>query len=498
MADFTPYSTATPWIRDLPQYLSPDDAERIGAYTLYEQMYWGVPGAFELTQVGTEGDPIYVPSARAIIEATNRFLAVDWDFYVDETVGTPEEQAVAKAAFFRLFKRENMWSKFATQKRYCLIRGDALWHIVADEAKPEGSRISIYELDPASYFPIYDIDNLDRIIGCHIVDVVEEGDTEVIRRQTYRKQLDAFGVTTGITSELALFEMNGWDDRNGAKPEDIKRISILKPETLLPEQITQLPVYHIKNIRNPGDPFGSSQIRGVERLAAAINQTISDQDLAVALAGLGVYVTDSAAPTNDDGEEVNWLISPGRVVEVTPGSKWDRVQGITTVQPSLDHAKYLEDKMREGAGVPAIATGDVDVQAAESGIALFLRLAPLLAANAEKETEMLGIYDQMLYDLQMMWFPAYEGINMANVVVSSVVADAMPANREARIQEIIQLATSTPPLISLEMAQAELSKLGYEFGATAATDIVTQTARLAAANDPFAQRMRGEAESGGA
>ena len=477
----------------MPQWVSTDDAERIAAYTTYEQMYWGAPGAFELTQKGSDTDPIYVPSARAIIEATNRFLAVDWDFYVEGS--DDQAKADATAAFFRLFKREQMWSKFATQKRFCLVRGDALWHITADMNKPEGSRLSIHELDPASYFPIYDVNDLDKLVGCYIVDTVEEGDTIVIRRQAYRKQMDESGNFTGvITSELALYELAGWDDRNGAKPEDIKQVSVIIPEYELPAEITSLPVYHWKNFRNPGDPYGSSQMRGIERLASAINQTISDQDLAVALSGLGVYVTDSAAPTDDEGNEVNWLIGPGRVVEISPGNKFDRVTGLTTIAPSLEHAQYLENKMREGAGVPAIAIGDVDVATAESGVALYLRLAPLLAANKEKELELLGVMDNMLYDLQTMWFPAYESINLTNVVVSSVVGNPMPENRQISVDEIIKLATSTPPLITLDMAQAQLTKLGYDFTPGATDAIIEQQSRLAAATDPFAQRFHAETQ----
>lgn len=488
MADFTPYSTVKPWMGVLPTWVSPDDADRLGSYTTYEQMYWGSEGAYELTQKGTDSDPIYVPAARSIIEATLRFLAVDWNFTVEGE--SPEEVTAAQVAFHNLFKRENMWSKFATQKRYCLIRGDALWHIMADPLKEEGSRISIYELDPGSYFPIYDIEDLDKVVGCHIVDTIidEDGTTEVIRRQTYRKQQDKEGNFTGIiTSELALFELAGWDDRNGAKPEDIKQVRVLVPEYPLPTEITQIPVYHWKNIRNPADPFGSSQMRGIERLAAAVNQTITDQDLAVALAGLGVYVTDSAAPVDEDGEEVNWIIGPGRVIELTPATTFKRVNGITSVQPSLDHIGYLEDKMREGAGVPAIAMGDVEVQAAESGIALSLRLSPILAANKEKELDLLGITDNMLYDLQRMWFPAYESLSMENVIVTSVVGDPMPKNRKALVDEIIALATSTPPLLTIEEAREELIKLGYTFTKTA-TGVVKQQERLAAANDPFAGR----------
>lgn len=493
MAEFTPYSTAVPYFSALPQWARADDAQRIASYQLYEEMYWGSPDAFKLSQKGSDESPIYVPAARAIIEATHRFLATDWSFSV-EGGESDEERALARAAFLRLFRRENMWSKFTTQKRYGLIRGDAMFHITADANKQAGSRISIHELDPASYFPIYDVENLDRIVGCHLIEFVSLDSKEYIRRQTYRKVLDENGTPTGtITTELSLFELAGWDDRYGAKPEDIKQVEVIMPPTPLPPQITQLPVYHWKNTRNPADPFGSSLIRGLERLAAAINQTITDQDLSVALAGLGVYATDSGAPVDEDGNETDWVIGPGRVVEVSPGSKWNRVPGITTVDPGINHASYLEDKMREGAGVPGLAVGDVDVATAESGVALSIRLAPLLSANAERELEILGVTDQMLYDIQTMWFPAYEGLTFGpTIIVTSIVGDPIPVNRKAVIDEILALATATPPLITLEMAQAELAKMGYEFPDDATSALVRQSARIALANDPFAGRVSDE------
>lgn len=501
MADnFTPYSSAKPWMTGAPVWLSQEDFERIQSYTVYEQMYWNVPDTFKLTQLGSEDDPIYVPNPKVIIEAILRFLCVGWDITVDPTIGSDADRAKAVYEFRRLMKREKLQSKFMSQLRYSMIRGDALWHITADPLKPEGSRLSIHELDPASYFPIYDIDDLDKLVGCHLVDSIIEKDsegkeTELIRRQTYRKQQDDDGMFTGkITSEIRLFELTGWDDRS-LEPQDLVQIKVIQEEMELPDPISQLPVYHWKNIRNPADPFGSSQLRGLERLFAAVNQTISDQDLAVALAGLGVYATDANDPVDDDGNRVGWLIGPGRVVSVNPGSKFERVQGLTTVTPSLDHIKYLESKILEASGVPDIAVGAVDVQVAESGIALSIKMSPLLAGNAEKELEIIGTTDQMLYDLQTMWFPAFESISFGEVIVESIVDDAMPKNREAAVDEIVRLATSTPPLITIEEAREHLSELGYELSDAAADAIYEQLAVIANNSDPFGARMGDELNS---
>lgn len=487
----TPYSTTTPYVGVKPTWVSEDDAIRLQAYQLYEQMYDNVPDTFKLAQRGTDSQPIYVPTPKIIVEATNRFLAQGFNFLVDPRVGTPQDQEVIRRAFDQLFKRELFYAKFATQKRYGLIRGDAVWHVVGNPLKPEGRRISIYEVDPASYYPIYDSENLDKIMGVHLADRVPDPSDPtktVVRRVTYRKD-EARGV---ITSETTLWSEGKWDDRTLA-PEDLEQVGVVVAQFDLPSTITSLPVYHIKNFRTPGAPFGASELKGLERLAAAVNQAISDEELALALEGIGVYGTDSGPPTDEDGTETNWALGPGRVVEVDEDRKFWRVNGVTSVQPILDHVRFIMGSMQQASAVPDIAAGNVDVTIAESGIALYLQLAPILAKNGEKEQEMLGVYDHMLYDLAQMWFPAYEGLPAGmQVSVVSNVNDPMPVNREARVTEVIQLVTAG--IVSLEWAREELAKYGYTFPAEMGEQVVAEQTALSTAKvgDVFGSRAADE------
>jgi hypothetical protein len=127
---------------------------------------------------------------------------------------------------------------------------------------------------------------------------------------------------------------------------------------------------------------------------------------------------------------------------------------------------------------------------AESGIALYLQLGPLLAKNEEKEQELLGTMDQMFYDITQYWGPAFdEAAFLKNVVVSSVVGDPVPVNRNAVMTEVITLHDAN--LILTEMAiEAIANKLGYTYPAGAAEKLLEQQkSRTAAATpvDPFAQ-----------
>lgn len=489
----TPYTSALPYIDKtlFPAWATGDDAFRIGAYQFYENMYWNIPQTFALALRGSDADPLYLPTPRLIVEATNRYLAKSWNYVVDTTFGTPNDQALINQQLRSLFRRELMYAKFATQKRYGLIRGDAVWHITANDLKPQGKRISIHDISPANYFPVQDPESAERVSGVYLVDVVLNGKDLVNRVQKYRKDVNS----GAITSETVLTTLGKWDDRYpedpNFDPKNVEIIGSVSPLITLPPDITTIPVYLIRNSRNTGLPFGNSELRGMERIIAGMNQTISDNEIALALQGLGVYVTTSGPPTDDDGNETNWRLGPGRVVEIDGESEFKRINGITNVQPVLDHIHFVMGSMQQALGVPDIAAGNVDVQVAESGISLYLQLSPLLAKNEEKETEMLGVYDQMLYDIVQMWFPAYEGIPAGIAVeVVSEVQDPIPTNKDNEVKNIIALVTSVPPIISVGYAQQLLRELGYDFPEEMLTDIVQEQAALNEARfgDPFASR----------
>lgn len=501
MVDLTPYSTIRPFMGPLATWLGSDDAERLMAYTLYEQIYDNVSEAFKLVRQGENSHPVYLPSAKTLIEAKNRFLAKRWTYAIDPNYGTTEERAALNFALTNLFRREQMWSKFATQKRYGLIRGDAVWHVTADEDKPQGRRISVEEVDPGSYFPIID-DYSGKTLGVHLVDQVltPEGAT-IIKRQTYRKT-----ETGTISYELSWWKVGAWDDRqDGGELKRADRKDIPdgddneEIEYELDPRITALPVYHVKNARVPGAPFGKSELSGYETIISGVNQTISDEDLALALEGLGLYFTNSGPPVDDEGNETNWRLGPGWVVEGDEGSDFKRVTGVSSVEPSQTHIDRLLDSMHRAAGVPDIAIGKVDTTVAESGVALAFHMGPLLAGNEEKEQEILSVTDHLLFDLTTMWLPTFEQIETPARAVS-IVDDPLPVNRKAIIDEVIHLLSSDPPVISVEYARSYLAeKLGFDFPDEMANAVVEEAQALALARnqDPWQSRVAQELDDEG-
>lgn len=476
------YASAAPFFGSAVDNLtgSPEDSIRVQAYELYENFYHNRPENIKIFLRGEDiSKPIYIPSAKKMVEATNRFLAVEFDFAVNPDRGDAGAQAMMERVLGNLFKREKLSVKFANQKRYGLIRGDACWHITADPSKPPEKRISVHELNPGNYFRIEDPDNPDRLLGCHIVDKVpdpEDPKKFIARRLTYlRKGVVPVGgdgtgyvvpegvdiASSGITSEVTHWAVGKWDDRNMAEGDMERRQAPGDRELMdLPPEITTIPVYHWKNNTIPGEPYGLSEIAGVESLIAAINQASTDQDLALVMQGLGLYWTDARPPVNADGTPGRWEIGPGIVVEVPEGHSFGRVNGVGSL-PSLEHIQMLKNDGMEGLGIPDIAAGKVDVTVAESGVALALQLLPILAKNGEKEEEILGTMDHMLYDITQQWFPAFEQIRLPDVVVSTIIGDPVPGNRDSKIQEVILLFTSG--LITVAMAQAKLASLGYDF-----------------------------------
>lgn len=494
---FTPYSTLKPFFPASKPSWIPDelDQERILSYQIYEQIYWNAPDTFKLVARGTEDKPIYIPSGRIIVEATNRFTAPKFGFTilpaVPGTLPAPGAIDTAQAFFNAFYKRERFFSKFAANKRSGLIHGDWMWHITADPSKPQGSRVSIHPLDAGTYFPIPHPNDLDRILGCHIVEqFIPPGETDaVIKRTTYRKSdADLVSLPGGpITVEIGLFELDDWE---GPKS---KPVQILRPLQQVPG-ITSLPVYHIRNFEEPGNPFGSSEMRGLERVIAAVNQGISDEELTLALEGLGMYATDAPSPQDDDGNETDWVLGPGKVVEhpmMGPGSKgFYRVNGVGAVTPMQDHLKYIEDKLKEASGTPDVAAGRVNVSVAESGISLSLQLAPMIAKTDEKDMIIQETHDQMFFDLATQWFPTYEGARFDGLSIVSTIGDKMPVDREKRFTELNDMLDRG--VISAAYYRLEATKFGYVFPESLGVDVVEEKAAMAVAQDPFALRSLNE------
>lgn len=521
MAPESPYSTALQLGRPRPQHVKNDqDSQRIGAYIAYSDIFYNVPDAYIHVLRNDEGNEIsrrLIPSVRTVIEATNRFLAKDLAFTSEVSAEEPEpdEQArrIVIEAFNALLEREEFYAKFLSVKRWMLIRGDGMFHILADDSKPAGSRLRIMELDPSSYFRIEDPFDPHRTVGCYIVTIVE-GDEEgqfIAQRQEYRK-LD----NGRIWTQVRFFEQNEWDDRWPLSEEDLSEVDAPRrffieeqaeegaeptftPTPLLlgfelPEQITALPVYHFRNNRNDLMDYGVSEVQGLETLFAGINQTASDQDVTVVLTGIGVYTTTSGKPRDADGNESEWIIAPASVIELeAKDDKFNRVTGVDSIQPMLDHAGYLEDKALQTSGTPQIAVGQLGDAGSASGVSLLIQMGPVLSKNEEKEQELQSKLNQMAFDILTMWMPAYEEIEPQGMTVVASFGDPLPVDRAAALKEIIEMLKNR--IISVQYAQQLVrEKLGYDIPTGELATIISEQERLL---DAVGARFEQEAGGGG-
>lgn len=483
---FSPYSNVT-GLGTLPTWMDAMDAQRILAYQIYEQIYWSVPDTFKLVLRGSENtSPIYVPTARTLVDTTNRYLCPDPEFIINPQLGTPEEQELCRAMFSATFARERFWSKFQANKKYGVLRGDWLWHVMANPAKAQGRRIKIETVDPAAYFPVYHPADPDRIIAVYLIEqFINDQGKVLIKRQSYIKGADPInndGSDTTIYNAIATYDQSKW------QALDDEAIEIQKPPTPLPPQITTIPVYHIPHQETPGDIFGSSELRGFERIMAAINQAVSDEEMALALEGLGMYSTDGGPPRDENNQITNWILGPGRVVEHPFGSKFERVNGVNSVAPVQEHLQFLISQLREASAASDVAVGKVDVTVAESGIALALQLGPMLAkVGIERET-VTDVHNQMLHDMSHGWFPAYEGFETP-CAIGLTYGTGIPENKAERFAQIMAMYSATPPLVDTAWVLNELTELGYFFPTGTAGRAMDEAQALAQATDPFASRL---------
>lgn len=480
MAPLSPYTTALKLGRPKPGHIQNQaDQDRVAAYWTYWDIFRNVEDAWTQVMRDDEGNEIarrYVPAARTIIEATNRYLARDITVTPEPLATAPDGSQITPPepdvlALMKLFgdfwKREEVPTKFSSFKRWSLIRGDAVFHLMADDTKSEGTRLRLVEADPASYFPIEDPADATRITGVYLVTLVEDDEgNPIAQRQSYLRQDNG-----SILSKLEFFETDAWDDRAPFTPDDLSAVAApqwaaalpITAGITLPTQITSIPVYHVRNNRSGAEPFGVSELQGIESLLSGVNQTATDQDISVGLQGIGVYWTTSGRPRDDQGNEQGWVISPASMIELEgPEDKVGRLDGVGSIQPLLDHSGYLEGKARETTGTPDVAVGKVDVQVAQSGIALAMQMSPIVSKNEEKELELKSKLDQMWFDIVTMWLPAYEGLADVGIRLSTTFGDPLPVNRKEFLEEVILLITNK--IISIAFAQQIIQdKLGYKF-----------------------------------
>lgn len=449
---FGPYSTlkGNQIVGSPPTWFPDDAAERIASYFKYDEMYWNDPTQYILRILQGE-HPIYVPNARTVVDTTAHYLLKGLKIRSED----PEKYKDTQDALDTLMKREMFYAAFHTAKTQGVARGDWAMHLTADPAKPAGSRLSLTPLDPAQVLPVYDPDNADRLIRLHIVD--QYADPKDLAKTRIRKLTYEIVTVQGvkrIQRSEGIFEVhpNWW----GPAPV---LVNWLIPPGLLPADITTIPVYWFKNLDWLGQQFGSSDLRGLEAPLRAISQQTTDQGTSLSLEGLGVYATDSGRPVDDKGEEEDWEVAPGRVMELISGAYFRRVEGVTSLKPSLDHIDYLETKIREASGLSDVALGRVDVQTAQSGIALAIKFMPTLAKIEQRDLHGIGKLQQLFHDW-LIWHQAYEGEQLEGEIVVEI-GDKLPGNRTETVNELNNMLDRG--VISRQYYRAKMTKLGYEF-----------------------------------
>lgn len=447
----------------VPAWVTGMDKDRVAAYDAYEAIYWTDPKSFKLTMRGQEGNPIYVPSGRKVVNTAHRYLANDPTFYVDPAFGSDSERAEALQLLNDFLDRERVLSKFSSNKRNGLMKGDWLWHLIADPEREAEARISIETLDPALYFPEYN--DLGEKIAVHLLEGTMWNERPAVKKLTYHKETERGGPSTILVRDVICLA-DEWGQPQTDMPERVVRV--IDDWYELDAPIDSIPVYHIQNQYDPDFPYGSSEMRGIERLMAAINQAITDEEVTLVLEGLGVYVTDAGQPVNEQGQPVPWNLGPARVIEIPTEKTFERVNSAGTVAPYLDHLKYLHDQIDDSTDTNDVTRGSVDVAIAESGIALAIKMGPMLAHTGESELTVTSVTHNMLFDLRK-WFAAYEDFRqLENIRWKVKYGDKMPPNKQQDFNNILSLAAPSgtgPPVISAAEARRQLIKQGWEFDA---------------------------------
>ncbi len=393
-------------------------------------------------------------------------------------------------------------------------------YVYADPSKPEGSRISIRFLRAGTYFPRKDPTDKMRVSGCELVEYVLLNDSLVegaadstkpfIRRQRWVKVNDPahpdyterdpadlepqpIDFETFIQYESVILATKDWQDP--AKAEIVKTVTPLVEIT----GITNLPMYHFRGRGEPDETWGVSLLVGMERLFLGLNQAATDEDMALAMSGLGVYVSN-AKPVNANGEEIPWLIGPKRVIGLN-GPKtelyFERVTGVSkdAIGASQEHVGYLHDQVDSTAGISDVALGQVDTAVAESGVALMLRMGPILDESDRIDDRVLSKLRHLFYDLRQ-WFSVYEGANFDDTTqVVPNVGPKLPPDIDkelARFQDmfvngVIPLQMYLQKLIDLEILSGTPETIMAQLQKEADENLARQQAAMGGGAQPDGQ-----------
>lgn len=470
----------------LPSWLPVDDALRVAAYQFYDTIYWNDYGDFQLTIRGDEQYPIYIPSARRIVKTFSRYVARDAALAVDAE--NDSERELAKTAFKDLFDREAFWTKFQTQKRKGITRGDWVLMLSGDPEKPEGRRISIHPVHPGTYFVLTNPENYLERWGAAIMEMLRIGDKDYIKVQRWLKPNHPDHPAFGNPEAEIAYERVIYETENFTDPTKRRTFRVDVPLDLLPG-ILAVPLYHFRGGGETDSVYGTSDLKGLERIFLAINQTATDQDLALAMAGLGLFVAD-ASPVDNEGNISDWIVGPKRVIEVPTGGKFERVSGVQSVEPTVKHMEWIQRQAESVLGINAVALGDLEnVGVAESGVALALRMSPLIDEATDREAEITDVTNQLLFDLKT-FLSVYENINLPTTDVRIVYGPKLPVDKKGEIERLNQMLEIKA--ISLEWYWQQLIDLGYDINPEAMRAQMEDDAALA---DPTGARLAEEADA---
>ena len=463
--DYNQWSTIRPYKSETAvsamTWVPEEERDRLIAYQKYDEMYWNDPRQFALRFLDGES-PLYIPNPRSVVNTTAHYLLKGLEI-------TAEEE-VTKKALRDFLKRETFYSRFDAAKLAGVAKGDYVMHMTADPRKPKGSRISLVGVEPDRVFPIWDDDEPGKMVGCHIATTYvlpKSKDPEQktrLRRLTYKIVEPKPGSSAGrrISREEAIYEIesNSW---LGGDEGRVKKIKQLLPWGLLDERITAIPIYWFKNQEWTGEDYGSSELRGIERLSEVVSQGATDVSGSLSLEGLGVYATDGGRPVTEDQQgnliETEWEVSPGKVMEVPTGAYFRRVQGVGSITPAIDNIAYIEDKINSALGITDVALGKVEATVAQSGIALAIKFLPTLARVEPRDRAGIDKLTQLFYDWKT-WYAVFEQTLLTGDIVPTI-GDKLPMDRAAKLNELNNMRDRK--IIPAQFYRDQMESFGYEF-----------------------------------
>ena len=221
-----------------------------------------------------------------------------------------------------------------------------------------------------------------------------------------------------------------------------------------------IPVVHVPNTAASKEHYGRSTLARCLQVLDDLAATDTDAAAAAAVAGSPpIGVSGSEPERRSDGTAVGVRYEPGSVWYLESGGQISTVDTAAGLDALSRRSAALEDRLARVSRLTPTVLGKVDASDVPSGLALSLSFGPLQALIRTARLVRDEKYALLLKFVQR-WHMA-GGVMDGEVLPATItLGQHLPNDTAGLVDQVRQLRSTEPPLVSLETAMRMLADAG--------------------------------------